>query len=44
MEELAELHRFNAWANRRLLAAVRQLEPDQLKARREGMYLVLSER
>jgi uncharacterized damage-inducible protein DinB len=38
MEELAELHRFNAWANRRLLAAVRQLEPERLHERREGMY------
>jgi uncharacterized damage-inducible protein DinB len=38
MQELAELHRFNAWANRRLLAAVRRLEPELLQERREGMY------
>jgi uncharacterized damage-inducible protein DinB len=38
MQELAELHRFNAWANRRLLDGVRRLEPEQLRERREGMY------
>jgi uncharacterized damage-inducible protein DinB len=38
VDELAELHRFNAWANRRLLAAVRRLEPAQLRERRDGMY------
>jgi uncharacterized damage-inducible protein DinB len=38
MEELAELHRFNAWANRSLLAGVRQLAPGQLEEQREGMY------
>jgi uncharacterized damage-inducible protein DinB len=38
MEELAELHRFNAWANRSLLAAVRQLDPAQLSEQRDGMY------
>ena len=30
MEELAEMHRFNAWANREILAGVRQLTPEQL--------------
>jgi uncharacterized damage-inducible protein DinB len=38
MEELAELHRFNAWANRSLLAGVRQLSAEQLDEQREGMY------
>jgi uncharacterized damage-inducible protein DinB len=38
MEELAELHRFNAWANRGLLAGVRQLSAAQVEERREGMY------
>jgi uncharacterized damage-inducible protein DinB len=38
MEELAELHRFNAWANRSLLAGVRQLSAEQLEERRDGMY------
>jgi len=38
MEELAELHRFNAWANRSLLAGVRQLRTAQLEERQEGMY------
>jgi uncharacterized damage-inducible protein DinB len=38
MSDLAELHRFNAWANRRLLAGVRQLPPDQLEEVRDGMY------
>lgn len=38
VEELAELHRFNAWANRRLLSSIRRLEPQQLVERREGMY------
>jgi uncharacterized damage-inducible protein DinB len=38
MHELAELHRFNAWANRGLLAALRQLSQDQLEDRLEGMY------
>jgi uncharacterized damage-inducible protein DinB len=36
--ELGELHRFNAWANRSLLAGVRQLRPEQLEERQEGMY------
>jgi uncharacterized damage-inducible protein DinB len=38
MDELAELHRFNAWANRSLLAGVRQLGPEQLEERQDGMY------
>jgi uncharacterized damage-inducible protein DinB len=38
MEELAELHRFNAWANRNLLDAVRRLEPAGLSEQRNGMY------
>lgn len=38
MEELAELHRFNAWANRGLLAGLRQLSPEQLHERQDGMY------
>ena len=38
MHELAELHRFNAWANNRLLAAARRLGPEQLEERRDGMY------
>ena len=38
MEELAELHRFNAWANRSLLAGVRQLGAEQLDERGDGMY------
>jgi uncharacterized damage-inducible protein DinB len=38
MHELAELHRFNAWANRSLLAGVRQLRQEQLVERREDMY------
>jgi uncharacterized damage-inducible protein DinB len=38
MEELAELHRFNAWANRSLLAGVRRLSAGQLEERQEGMY------
>lgn len=38
MEELAELHRFNAWANRSLLDGIRQLTPEQLEQQREGMY------
>src|SRR5437879_4040028 len=38
MEELAELHRFNAWANRNLIAAARRLQPEQLDERRDGMY------
>src|SRR6266545_1477756 len=38
MTELAELHRFNAWANRNLLAGVRQLRADQLEERQDGMY------
>lgn len=37
-DELAELHRFNAWANRSLLAGVRRLDPAQLDAQRDGMY------
>jgi uncharacterized damage-inducible protein DinB len=38
VEELAELHRFNAWANRSLLAGVRQLRAEQLTEQRDGMY------
>ena len=38
MEELAELHRFNAWANRSLLAGVQQLTSEQLEEQRDGMY------
>jgi uncharacterized damage-inducible protein DinB len=38
MQELAELHRFNLWANANLVAAVRKLPPQQLSERREGMY------
>jgi uncharacterized damage-inducible protein DinB len=38
MDELAELHRFNAWANASLLAGVRQLRAEQLTEQRDGMY------
>ena len=38
MDELAELHRFNAWANGSLLAGVRKLSAEQLDERRDGMY------
>ena len=38
MDELAELHRFNAWANRSLLAGVRMLPPERLDEQRDGMY------
>jgi uncharacterized damage-inducible protein DinB len=38
VSELAELHRFNAWANRSLMAGVRQLRPEQLEERLDGMY------
>jgi uncharacterized damage-inducible protein DinB len=38
VSELRELHRFNAWANRSLLAGVRQLRSEQLEERQEGMY------
>jgi uncharacterized damage-inducible protein DinB len=38
VSELGELHRFNAWANRSLLAGVKQLQPEQLEERQEGMY------
>jgi uncharacterized damage-inducible protein DinB len=38
MEELAELHRFNAWANRSLLAGIRRLSAEQLEERQDGMY------
>jgi|SRR5215472_6819180 len=38
MEELAELHRFNVWANRSLLAGVRRLAAEQLEEQQEGMY------
>ena len=38
MEDLAELHRFNAWANRSLLSGVRQLTPEQLDDQQDGMY------
>jgi uncharacterized damage-inducible protein DinB len=37
-QELAELHRFSAWANRGLLAGVRRLAPSQLDERRGAMY------
>ena len=36
MGELAELHRFNAWANRSLLAGVRQLSAARVEEQREG--------
>jgi uncharacterized damage-inducible protein DinB len=38
MEELAELHRFNAWANRSLLVGIRQLSAEQLEEQQDGMY------
>src|SRR5262249_7383839 len=38
MEELAELHRFNAWANRNLLDGIRKLTAEQLEERQDGMY------
>lgn len=38
MEELAELHRFNGWANRSLLAGIRGLSAGQVDEQREGMY------
>ena len=38
MRELAELHRFNLWANANLLSAVRSLSPEQFTQRQEGMY------
>lgn len=38
MTELAELYRFNVWANRNLMAGVRKLRPDQLQECRDGMY------
>jgi uncharacterized damage-inducible protein DinB len=38
VSELRELHRFNAWANRSLLAGVGKLRPEQLEERQEGMY------
>ncbi|HKF76159.1 MAG TPA: DinB family protein [Candidatus Dormibacteraeota bacterium] len=38
MDELAALHRFNAWANRSLLAGLRRLRPDQLDEQQDGMY------
>ena len=38
VDDVAELHRFNAWANRRLLAGVRQLSPEQLDEQQDGMY------
>src|SRR5262249_19746308 len=38
VDDVAELHRFNAWANRRLLAGVRQLSPEQLDEHQDGMY------
>jgi uncharacterized damage-inducible protein DinB len=38
MRELAELHRFNLWANANLMSAVRGLSPEQLAQRHEGMY------
>lgn len=38
MEELTELHRFNLWANRSLLAGVRQLSAEQVTEQRDGMY------
>ena len=38
VEELAELHRFSAWANRNLLAGVRRLDPGRLDEQRPQMY------
>ena len=38
MDELAELHRFNAWANRSLIAAARRLSAEQLEEQQAGMY------
>ncbi len=38
MRELAELQRFNLWANANLLSAVRGLSAEQLTQRHEGMY------
>ncbi len=38
MEELAELHHFNAWANRNLLSAVDTMTPQQLDEQLDGMY------
>jgi uncharacterized damage-inducible protein DinB len=38
LEELAELHRFNAWANRNLLGAIDTMTPQQLDERLDGMY------
>jgi uncharacterized damage-inducible protein DinB len=38
MEELAELHRFNGWANRSLLAGIRGLSAEQVDEKGEGMY------
>jgi uncharacterized damage-inducible protein DinB len=38
MNQIAELHRFNAWANRSLLTGLRQLTPTQLVEQQEGMY------
>lgn len=37
-EELAELHRFNAWANRNLLAGVGRLPPERLDQQWEHRY------
>jgi uncharacterized damage-inducible protein DinB len=38
MNQIAELHRFNAWANRSLLTGLRQLSAEQLVDQQEGMY------
>ena len=38
MEELAELHRFNAWANRNLLDGITKLTAEQLEVKQDGMY------
>src|SRR5215471_12769262 len=38
MEELADLHRFNAWANASLVAGLRQVPEAMLTEQREGMY------
>jgi uncharacterized damage-inducible protein DinB len=38
MEELAELYRFNAWANRSLLAGLRLLTDEQRTRAHDGQY------
>lgn len=32
------MHRFNAWANRKILAGVRRLTPEELDQQQDGMY------